>query len=273
MANPQNKPEGGSAPKKPTGRERLAARFSKANPEFNADDDEAIYGAAADQLDKDDESAAQRKRFNDIVSKSSIAPEMMAGILSGKNSDGTPFNIEDYLFNKNIDFFIDYLDDSDKAKKSLAARREARKKEQEEEAEFAKTRDERIKKEDAEFDKALKESGYKGNQVEDLIKWIYGDEKTGYDKSFIQRASRFELTKEDFIRLFHIKDWDVKMKESEERGYKRGKNERIDMFAHKQEKRRKLPPDQGGGGGQPADGGKEDPTLAALDRMGSAYNI
>ena len=43
MANPQTNPKDGEAAKKPTGRERLAARFSKSNPDFNQDDDEAIY--------------------------------------------------------------------------------------------------------------------------------------------------------------------------------------------------------------------------------------
>lgn len=268
MANPQANPKGGEAAKKPTGRERLAARFSKINPDFNQDDDEAIYGAAADQLDKDDEAAAQRKRFNDIISMSDIAPEMMAGLLSGKNADGTPFDLEDYLFTKHMDFFNDYLEDKEGAKEKLAARKAQRQKEKEDDEKFKAGLDDRIKKEDAELDKALKESGYKESQVKDLIDWIYDA-----DNGFVARASRFELKKDDFIRLFHIKDWDVKMKESEDRGYKRGKNERIDMFAHKQERRRNLPPDQGGGGGKPKSGDKEDPTLAALDRMGNAYTM
>ena len=268
MKNPQIPPTSGSASKKPTGRERLAERFSKSNPDFNPDDDEAIYGAAADQLDKDDETAAQRKRFNDIISKSDIAPEMMAGLLSGKNADGSPFDLEDYLFTKHLDFFNDYLEDKEGAKEKLAARKAERQKEKEDEAKYKAGLEDRIKKEDAELDKALKESGYRENQVKDLIDWIYDA-----DNGFVARASRFELKKDDFIRLFHIKDWDVKMKESEDKGYRRGKNERIDMFAHKQEQRRNLPPDQGGGGGKPRGGGKEDPTRAALDRMGGAFNI
>lgn len=266
MADKTDKTKGASAEKKATGRERLVARFSKDNPDFNAEDDEAVYGAAADQIDKDDESAEQRKRFNEAISKSDIAPEMMAGLLSGKNADGSDFDLEDYLFEKHIDFFNDYLEDKEGAKEKLAARKAARKKEAEEDAKWKAGMDDRIKKEDAELDKALKESGYKESQVKDLIDWIYDA-----DKGFVARASRFELTKDDFVRLFHIKDWDVKMKESEDNGYRRGKNERIDMFARNQDRRRNIPTDQGGGGGKPRGGGKENPTLSALDRMGKAF--
>ena len=265
---PEVQPMGAGEPKKLTGRERLAARFGKENPDFNPEDDEAIYGTAADELDKADESAAQRKRFNEAIAKSDIAPEMIAGLLSGKNADGSDFDLADYLFDKHLDFFTDYLEDKEGAKEKLAARKKERKKEAEEEARFKAGMEDRIKAEDAEFDKALKEAGYKESQAKDLIDWIY-DEKTG----FVARASRFELKKDDFIRLFHIKDWDLKMQESEDKGYRRGKNERIDMFAHKQERRRTLPPDQGGGGVKRKTEEKENPTLAALDKMGTAFNV
>lgn len=65
----------------------------------------------------------------------------------------------------------------------------------------------------------------------------------------------------------------MKMKESEDRGYKRGKNEKIDMFAHQQLRRKQLPPDQGGGGGTPMDNEPEDETLKSLDRMKNAYTL
>ncbi len=260
--------QNGQQAAKPSNRARLVARFAKNNPDFNADDDESLWGAAADQLDKDDEAAEQRKRFNDAISKSDIAPEMMTGLLSGKNADGTPFNLEDYLFDKNKDFFLDYLEDKDGAMDKLKARKAERKKNAEDEAKYAAEFDQKVKKEDAELDAAIKESGYKPAQVKALVDWIYGEK--GKDDGFVQRASRAELTKDDFLKLFRIKDWDVKMKEAEDNGYRRGKNERIDMFAHNQERRRKLPPDNAGGGGKPLEGG-EDPTLAALNKMKNAY--
>lgn len=261
--------QGGGEAKKPTNRERLLARFSKDNPDFKGDDDEALYGAAADQLDKDDESAEQRKRFSEAIAKSKIAPEMMSGLLSGKNADGSPFDLEDYLLDKHRDFFVDLIDsDYHGAKKKLDDRRAERKKQEEEDAQFKAGLDDRVKKEDDELDKALKESGYKQQQVKDLIDWIY-DAKKG----IVARASRFELTKDDFLKLFHIKDYDLKMQESEDRGYKRGKNEQIDMFSHKQQSRRNLPPDQGGGGGRPQGEAPKNKNIQALENMKGAFNV
>lgn len=248
-------------------RDRLVARFSKDNSDFNADDDEALYGAAADALDEDDKGKEERKRFNEALAGSDIAPEMMTGLLSGRNADGSPFDLEDYLFEKHMDFFNDYLENKEGAKEKLAKRKAQRKAEEEEEAEYEKGMNERIQKEDAALDEAITESGYKQDQVKDLIDWIYDA-----DKGIIVRASRFELTKDDFPRLFKLKDYDVKMSESEEKGYRRGRNEKIDMFAHDQERRRNMPPDQGGGGSRPQGAGDENPTLAALDKMGKAYN-
>lgn len=247
-------------------RTRLVDRFKANDPNFNDTDDEAVWGAAADQLDKDDESAAQRQRFNEAIANSDIAPGMMSGILSGKNADGTDFDLEEYLFDKHLDFFEDYLENKDGAKDKLAARKAQRQKEAEETAAFNDGLADRIKAEDAELDAALKESGYKEDQVKDLIDWIY-DDKTG----IVARASRFELTKDDFLNLFRIKDYDLKLGEAEDKGYRRGKNEKIDMFARKQDRRRQLPPDQGGGGGDHKGPVEKNPTLAALDKMKEVY--
>lgn len=258
-----------SLAREPSSRRRqLVERFSRDNPDFDGDDDEALYGSMLDQLKKDDETAAQRKRFNEAIASSDIAPEMMSGLLSGKNADGTDFDLADYLFDKHLDFFMDYLEDKKGAKEKLAERRAARKKAQEEDAKFQSGMNDRIKKEDAELDKALRESGYRADQVKGLIDWIYDA-----DNGFVARASRFELKKDDFIRLFHIKDWDLKLKESAEDGYRRGRNERIDMFAHDQKRRRSLPPDQGGGPGSRGEDSGEDRTLSSLERMKDAFVV
>ena len=116
--------------------------------------------------------------------------------------------------------------------------------------------------EDAELEAAIKEAGYKADQVKDLIDWIY-DKETG----FITRAMQFDLKKEDFLRLFHIKDYDLKMKEADDAGYKRGKNEKIDMFKRKQQERKQMPADVVGGGGATNAGAEQDHYLARLERM------
>ena len=303
-----------------TNRQKLVDRFKKSNPDFNADDDESLYSAANDALNKSDEIETQRKRLNNAISKTDIAPEMLQGLLSGKNPDGTDFDLEDYLFNKHLDFFIDYLENKDGAKQKLESRKAERKKTAAEEAELKKTEVGKIKKEDSELDAAIAETGYKSEQVKDLIDWIY-DAKKGiivrasrfelnkddfvrlfklkdydvkmaeakdqgyksdqvkdlidwiYDakKGIIVRASRFELNKDDFVRLFKLKDYDVKMAEAKDQGYKKGKNEKIDMFSHRQQQRKSMPPDLNSGSSNMGVGKKRDKTLDALDRMGKAF--
>jgi hypothetical protein len=249
-----------------TNRQKLVDRFKKSNPDFNADDDESLYSAANDALNKSDEIETQRKRLNNAISKTDIAPEMLQGLLSGKNPDGTDFDLEDYLFNKHLDFFIDYLENKDGAKQKLESRKAERKKAAAEEAELKKTEAGKIKKEDSELDAAIAETGYKSDQVKDLIDWIY-DAKKG----IIVRASRFELNKDDFVRLFKLKDYDVKMAEAKDQGYKKGKNEKIDMFSHRQQQRKSMPPDLNSGSSNMGVGKKRDKTLDALDRMGKAF--
>ena len=248
---------------KKTNRELLADRFRSANPDFNIDDDEVLYGEALAGLERADEAEAQRRRLNEAISSNDIAPEMLNGIISGKNADGSDFNLEEYLLDQHIDYLLDYMEDSDSAKKKLAARKQERADRAKADADFESKAQALVAAEDAELDAAIAESGYKSEQVKDLIDWIY-DKKNG----FIKRARDFELKKDDFLRLFKIKDWDLKMSEAEAKGYKRGKNEKIDMFRRDQSRRDQMPADVGGGGGTPQDGGEpEDPYLARLAKM------
>lgn len=245
-----------------TNRQRLNERYLGRNPELNVDDDEALGEAILGDLDAYDQGEAQRKRFNEAMQKSAIAPEMMAGVLSGKNPDGSDFDLEEYLLNKHIDYFIDYMEDSEKAKALLSDRKKAR----QAEADFEAKAAELAAKEDAEFDAAMQESGYKPEQAKELIDWIYGEK--GKQNGLIHRAARFELTKDDFLRMFQIKDLDQKIAAAEDKGYKRGRNEKIDMFRRGQQKRDDMPPVLGGGGGEGQNDEKpENPTVKALQRM------
>ena len=248
---------------KKTNRELLGERFKSRNPEFNVDDDDAIYGEALAELGKYDESEASRKRLNETIANNEIAPDLLNGIISGKNADGSDFDLTQYLFDNHMDYLIDYMEDNEGAKKKYEERKKARKDESDREATAQKIAEDKIQAEDAELDAAIKEAGYKPEQVKDLIDWIYD-----LENGFITRAKNFELKKEDFIRLFHIKDWDLKMKEADDAGYKRGKNEKIDMFKRKQKERQEMPADAGSGGGTPQSGGvQKDPYLERLDKM------
>ena len=254
-----------------TSRQRLSERYRGRNPELNVDDDEVLGGAILDDLDAYDKDKERIDRFNKMVQESEGAPEFLAGMMSGKNADGSPFTIQDYLVDNNIDFLIDYMEDPEGAKARVEARRaeraankEAEEKAKEQEALDAEEEKKRQEAQDAVLDEAIAEAGYKPEQVANLIDRIYNKE-TG----ILKRALNYELTKEDFLDLFKLLDYDVRMTEAEDRGYKRGKNEKIDMFRRDQKKREEMPADLTGGNGAPSvpEGKKADPYLSKLDRM------
>lgn len=246
-----------------TNRQRLAERYKGRNPELNTEDDEALGAAILGDLDAYDQDAERMRRFNETVNSSDIAPEMMTGILSGKNPDGTDFNLEEYILDNNIDYFLDYIDNKDTAKEKLAARRKERKAAAEKEVADREEVKALIDAEDAELDAAVAEMGYKADQVKDLIDWIYNKES-----GLIKRAANYELKKDDFLRLFRIKDYDVRMADAEDKGYKRGRNEKIDMFRAAQKKRDGMPADIDGGGSTPkTTEAPGDSYLRRLDKM------
>lgn len=252
----------GTAPEL-TSRQRLNERFKGSNPELNVEDDEALGSAILGELDAYDKDKERMDNFNKAVQSNDIAPEMLAGILSGKNDDGSDFDLAEYLFDKHIDFFLDYIDGNPKAKDKLKALRQSKKDAAAKEEEMKAKVKELVDAEDAELNAALEEAGYKEAQVQDLIDWIYDKEK-----GFVKRALNYELKKDDFLRLFQIKDFDVRMADAEQKGYKRGKNEKIDMMKRQQKQRDSMPSDLGGGGSTPSgDGGKKDPYLSQLDKM------
>jgi len=250
------------AEEKKTNRQLLGERYKSRNPDFNVDDDEALYGEALGELAKSDEAEAGRRRLNETIANNQIAPEMLNGIISGKNADGSDFSLDEYLLDQHLDYLLDYLEDNATAKEKAAARKKEREAAAKADSDFQAKVSEKTAAEDAELDAAIQEAGYKPEQVKDLIDWIY-DKKNG----FVTRALNFDLKKDDFLRLFRIKDYDLKLKEADEAGYKRGKNEKIDMFKRKQQQRRSMPADVGSGGGAVTAGGETDPYLARLERM------
>lgn len=254
-----------------TSRQRLAERYKGANPELNVDDDEALGGAILGDLEAYDADKAKMERFNNSVQGYDFAPEMLAGMMSGKNADGSDFDLAEYLFDNHMDFFLDWIEDHETAKEKLKAGQQKRK-EAAKDAEKAAAEEEKLKAamqakvdaEDAELDAAIAEAGYKAEQVKDLIDWIYDK-----DNGLINRAANFELKKDDFLRLFKIKDYDVRMADAEQKGYKRGKNEKIDMLKRQQKDRDNMPSDLGGGATSTpvSDTDKKDPYIDRLNRM------
>ena len=89
-----------------------------------------------------------------------------------------------------------------------------------------------MEEEDAELDAALKEAKMKPEAIKDLIDWLYKRSEDGEDRDddgFVWRAARYGLKKADFQRPFQIKDFDKAVADAEEKGYTRGKNEKIDQ--------------------------------------------
>lgn len=94
----------------------------------------------------------------------------------------------------------------------------------------------------------------KPEAINELIEWLYKRSDDGEDHDddgFVWRAARYDLKKEDFLRLFQIKDFDKAVADAEERGYKRGKNEKIDqqkqLHDGKQGGKKNINIDGGGG--------------------------
>ena len=253
-----------------TSRQRLNEYYRGRNPELNVDDDEALGSAILGDLDAYDKDRDRIERFNRMIQESDGAPELLAGMMSGKNADGSPFTIQDYLVDNNIDFLIDYMDDPagakarvEKRRTERAANKEAEEKAKKEALEADAKKNELIAAQDAVLDEAIAEAGYKPEQVANLIDRIYNKEN-----GILKRALNYELTKDDFLSLFKLLDYDVKLSEAEDRGYKRGKNEKIDMYQRQQKKRDNMPADLGASGGAPqAPETKQDSYLKQLDHM------
>lgn len=249
-----------------TNRQKLTKMMKGRYPELNIDDDEALSGQISTDYDLLDQRNKEREEFNNMLASNPYSAGIVTGMATGKNEDGSDFDLGDFLLDNYPEVVIDLIEGNPANKEKYKQIRDARRKRQQDDADFEAKADELVAQEDAELDAAIKEAGLKPDEVKELLDWIY-NQKNG----FIRRAGRFELKKDDFLQLFRIKDWDAKMAEADQKGYVRGKNEKIDMQQHKHNNRTKLPV-IGGGGGRPVEK-KDDPNLRHLDAMKDAYTI
>ena len=84
----------------------------------------------------------------------------------------------------------------------------------------------------------------------------------------VARARDFDLTKDDFIKIMRIKDYDSDIAKAGDDGYVRGKNEKIDM-TQRRKQGTGLPVINGGGGS--ARRTDEDPQITRLNQMKDVY--
>jgi hypothetical protein len=235
-------------------------------PELNVDDDEALSDQISSDYDLLDQRDQERKQFNDLLAQNPYAAPIVTGMATGKKDDGTPFDLGEFLIDEYPEMIQDLIEGNPDTKKHYEESRDARRQAAADEEQFAAELESKTQAEDAELDAAVKEMGYKPEEVAELIRQLYDP-----DNGLIRRAARFELTKDDFLMLFKILNYDADIKRADNDGYVRGKNEKIDMLEHQQGKRGRLPV-IGSGGGRPS--AKEpDPTLDNLDRMKHAYTI
>ena len=235
-------------------RQKIIDRHRKNKPDENWDDDEVLMGQIATDYDNYDKSAQERERFNQMMSENEYAPGLFAGAASGKNADGSDFTLEGYLWGELGGKVKDAMggdDDAAEELHQLMVERIASHKSSE-------ALQESLDKQNAELDALIDETGADREEVKKIFDWIYAED------GLLKRAGNFELTKEDMQQIMKIVSHDNDVAAADEAGYKRGRNERINMGKGVQTNER--PVNLGGGGGAGA-GKKEDPTLAALGRM------
>ncbi len=247
-------------------RQKLNEMMRGRYPELNTDDDEALSGQISSDYDLLDQRNKEREEFNNMLAQNPYGAGIVTGMATGKNEDGSDFDLGEYMLDNYPEVVIDLIEGNPKNKEKYQQIRDERRQQEQADADFQAKADELVAVEDAELDAAIAEAGLKPEEVKSLIDWIYNEEN-----GFIKRAARFELKKDDFLQLFRIKDWDAKMAEADNKGYVRGKNEKIDMQQHKHSNRTKLPV-IGGGGGKPVEK-EDDPKLRHLEAMKDAYTV
>lgn len=258
--------------KTPTAREAFMADWSGDNPDIDTADEEAMYAKMHEDYKSGRERKKREDRFNAIMEQNNYAPEVMDAIMTGIGPDGQALNLIKFLAGDHRKELQAALNGDEEALAWLA---EERAKEIADEATAAaekKAKDDElvaaVAAEDEALAKALKAAGKTEKDFEKMADWLYNK-----DTGLIVRAMRFELTEEDFGQLIKLADYDKNISAATEEGYRRGKNEKVDIYADLEDPGNGKPTNLGGGAGKPARKAEENPTLSALDRMGSAYGV
>lgn len=250
-------------------RERLAQRY----PDLNMDDEDAVYNQISTDYDQYDQSKKRMDDFNNMLNENPHAPGLVTGLITKKNADGGEFSLIDFLIDDLGQDYIDAINGDEEARKRLKASEKEKIAASEKLAKSKEALAANMEQEDKELDAAIKQAKKKPEDVQDLIEWLYKRGDDGQDRDddgFVWRAIRYDLKKDDFLRLFQIKNYDKDMEAAENRGYKRGKNEKIDNQKALHEGRqggKKNINITSGGGGAPAIPRDRDRTIEAYQRM------
>jgi hypothetical protein len=243
-------------------KERLHGRY----PELDIEDDEALSGQISDDYDALDARNAEREAFNKRLEEYPENAALLVGLSTGKNADGSDFDLGAYLLEEAPELVEDLIEGNPVNMARYEEGKESRRLAKAEDEKLQAEADALVATEDGALEEAAKEAGYKLGEIKELVDWIYNTES-----GLLRRAARFELTKDDFLRLFKLKDYDKRLAEAEDKGYVRGRNEKIDMTAHRRSRGERVPVLENGGG-RPEEK-EEDPYLDNLSRMSSAFNL
>ena len=251
----------------PSVRDNFMSAYGKRYADMDTSDDDAVYGQMGKDYEELDQLRSDRDNFNNLMNdEDGVNAEIMNGMLTGKNVDGSKFSLIRYLIGDHPDLAKAALEGDEESLDQLIEARnqeikDAAAKKLQDEADD-KELAEKIKAEDAELDQAIADAKYDQKQVRELIDWIYGQD------GILVRCMSHDLKKDDFAKLIRIVDYEGAVAKADETGYKRGRSERIAMNRqmHSDENR---PTNLGTGGGAGRGSGRRpDSTLSALDRMG-----
>lgn len=250
-----------SSPQDGDNEDRSVTGFFRARyPDVPEDDEAALYDRISEDYRNADLDRENMKKFNELLTQDERIAGLITGMASGKKGDGSPFSIAEYLLENYGDDIYSSTDPKEAAKKA-AEREAAMQAESRAKAEMDEARKKNFEACDKAFEEAVKSLNINDTEAEKFLDWIYNP-----DNGFIHRVWTYDVGKEDWVKLLQAYNYDNAITKAEENGYKRGRNEKIDMARHRESSRRNMPSDLSDSGAS-LDEGEKDPTLTAYSKM------
>lgn len=240
-------------------RSRFGSRYSDLTDD---DDDDVLADRLGADLEDYDKVKQSQSDLNALLTKDPDAANVLAGLATGKNADGSPFSLIEYLAEFHDDDLSAYVGSDDYVKK-LAEKKASRDAEAAKDAEFAAASAKNLEASDAALEGLVERGEVSEDAVRELLEWLYAP-----DGGLVERLLSNDVREEDWRRLLQMKDFDASMANAKTEGYKAGRNEQIAMHKHKRAEVEALPPDIVGGGVPVEDASASDPMLSAMSRMG-----
>lgn len=250
-----------SSPQDGDNEDRSVTGFFRARyPDVSEDDEAALYDRISEDYRNADLDRENMKKFNELLTQDERIAGLITGMASGKKGDGSPFSIAEYLLENYGDDIYRSTDPKEAAKKA-AEREAAMQAESRAKAEMDEARKKNFEACDKAFEEAVKSLNINDTEAEKFLDWIYNP-----DNGFIHRVWTYDVGKEDWVKLLQAYNYENAVTKAEENGYKRGRNEKIDMARHRESSRRNMPSDLSNSGAS-LDEGEKDPTLTAYSKM------